>query len=113
MNSGVHVVAVLGLLIVVIVVLVQLALHGGGSRPGPPNSDEDDGGGQGPQPPRTPSHDPRGGIPLDDARPARARLRGNGRLADQLPTRLRRATHEPDRKPIRESRPIGASAADE
>ncbi|MDQ6815988.1 MAG: hypothetical protein M3018_01085, partial [Actinomycetota bacterium] len=66
MNSDVPFLAVLGLLILLIVVLVKLALHGGGSRPGPPSSDWDDGGGQGPQPPRSP-HDPRGGIPLAHA----------------------------------------------
>jgi hypothetical protein len=105
LNSGVHILAVLGLLVVLVVVLVPLTLHRGGSKPGPSDSDGGDGWGKGPQPPRTPPEGPRGGIPLDDARPAHARLRGNGRLADQLPTRLRRSIREPDRKPVRESTP--------
>jgi hypothetical protein len=105
MNSGVHVLAVLGLVIVVIVVLAQLALRGGGSKPGPSDSDGDGGWGKGPQPPSAPPDDPRGGIPLDDAQPAGARLRGHGRLADHLPTRLRRPTREPDRKPVPEHTP--------
>jgi hypothetical protein len=44
-----------------------------------------------------------GGIPLDDASPARVRLRGQGRLADKLRAQARRPAREPDRAPVRDA----------
>jgi hypothetical protein len=73
-----------------------------GPRPGPSDPNPDDGWGRGPRGPGPggPEH-PRGGIPLDDAAPARVRLRTAGRLADLLPRRTRRPAREPDRVPAR------------
>jgi hypothetical protein len=105
MKSGVHMNELLNLVIVLIVVLMPLALYRRGWKPRPPDPGGGDGWGKGPEPPRPPRDDPRGGIPLEDAEPARARLRENGKLADQLPRRLRRPAREPDRTPVRESTP--------
>src|SRR5436305_10924564 len=55
----------------------------------------EDGWGRGPKAPPEPPKPPRGGIPLEDAEPARVRLREHGRLADQLPPRERRPAREP------------------
>src|SRR4249920_2073794 len=64
------------------------------SSPGPPRSDSDEGGGGPPRRPVPPTPPP-GGIPLQDARPARARLRDHRRLAQRLPRRERRPVREP------------------
>jgi hypothetical protein len=90
-------------LIVLVVVLVGLMLsRHGGQRPGPSDPNPGDGWGKGPRGPEPlgPEH-PQGGIPLDDAAPARIRLRGRGRLADKLPARERRPAREPERAPAR------------
>jgi hypothetical protein len=58
---------------------------------------DDSGGGTPPGPPMPPTA-PQGGIPLPDADPARIRVRGHGRR-DLVPTRIRRATREPERTP--------------
>ncbi len=74
----------------------------------PPDSEPGDGHGWGGRP-RRPRPDspggPRGGIPLDDAVPARVRLRSGEKLADLLPRRVRRPAREPDRRPVRERTP--------
>jgi hypothetical protein len=59
----------------------------------------DDGWGRGPERPPSPPSPPRGGIPLPDAVPARARLRDHRRLSEQLPRRERRPSREPARRP--------------
>jgi hypothetical protein len=66
-----------------------------------PRHDDDGGGGGGNDrvPPRAPPGPDGGGLPLDDARPARVRLREPGRLADRLPTPPRRPAHAPQRAP--------------
>jgi|SRR5450755_326511 len=76
-----------------------------GSSQGPSDSDSDEGGGGGggggfPRSPR-PSDPSPGGIPLDDARAARVRLRDDRRLAQRLPARQRRQAREPARTPRR------------
>jgi hypothetical protein len=96
----------LGVVMVLLVVVPPLVLYVRAARPGPPNSDDnDDGGGGGSEPPPGPSDRPPGGIPLDDALPARIRLRGPARLADQRARRARRPAREPDRAPARETTP--------
>jgi hypothetical protein len=64
-----------------------------------PGDDGDDGGSDRLRP--NPPSQPRGGIPLPDALPARVRLREPGRLADLLPRRDRRPAREPARDPAR------------
>jgi hypothetical protein len=94
----------LGVVVFVVLVVVVGLILGRHSRPGPSDPElGDDGWGKGPPPPDSPCPDrPLGGIPLDDATPARVRLRGRARLADKLPARARRPVREPDRAPDRE-----------
>jgi hypothetical protein len=96
----------LSLGLVAVVALTPLVLFGfGGSKQTPPDPEGGDGWGKGPEPPPPPPSRPPGGIPLDDAIPARMRLRGPGRLSDQVPRRVRRPAREPARRPVRETTP--------
>jgi hypothetical protein len=101
LKGGIQTSGLLSVLIVVVVALAGVMLYRG-SRPGPSDPNPGDGWRRGPPPPdpRRPDQ-PRGGLPLDDAAPARVRLRGQGRLADELPTRHRRPAREPERPPAR------------
>ena len=72
------------------------------SSPGPSDSASNGGGGGG-SPPMPQGPGP-GGVPLDDAQPARVRLRDGRRLARRLPARQRRRTKEPMRTPTRAPR---------
>jgi hypothetical protein len=103
LKGGIRISGLLCILIVVVVVLVGLLLYRhGGSRPGQSDPNPGDGWGKGPRGPEPQDPgDPRGGIPLDDATPARVRMRGKGRLADLRPRRVRRPAREPDRAPTR------------
>ncbi len=103
MKSGSQISGLVFVLIAVGVALTGLMLlRHGGPRPGPSDPNPDDGWGKGPRGPEPhgPKH-PRGGIPLNDARPARVRLRSAGRLADLVPRPARRPAREPDRAPSR------------
>jgi hypothetical protein len=105
LKSGINIPG-LGIVVFVVLVVVVGLILGRYSKPGPsdPNPGED-GWGKRPPPPGPPGPDrPLGGIPLDDAAPARARLRGRGRLSDKLPARARRPVREPDRAPDPEPR---------
>jgi hypothetical protein len=102
LKGGVNV-SGLGIVLFVVLVAVFGLILGrrGGPRPGPSDPNPGDGWGNGPQPPdpRRPDR-PRGAIPLDDAAPARVRLRSDRGLADGLPGRARRPAREPDRTPV-------------
>ena len=77
MKSGSQISGLVFVLIAVGVALTGLMLlRHGGPRPGPSDPNPDDGWGKGPRGPEPhgPEH-PRGGIPLNDAAPARVRLR--------------------------------------
>lgn len=103
MKSGSQISGLVFVLIAVGVALTGLMLlRHGGPRPGPSDPNPDDGWGKGPRGPEPhgPKH-PRGGIPLNDAAPARVRLRSAGRLADLVPRPARRPAREPDRAPSR------------
>jgi hypothetical protein len=70
------------------------------SRRRPSDSEDEEGGGGGPRRPPTPPANPSpGGVPLDDAQPARVRLRDGRRLSERLPARPRRQPPEPVRQP--------------
>ena len=69
--GGVDVLGLLYLALVIGVIFLPMVLGRRGPS-GDSDSDSDGGGGNGPRPPRPPSSTPRGGIPLDDAEPARA-----------------------------------------
>ena len=98
-----------GLLSVMLILFVAFApvLFG---RRGPAaeqdDGDSDDGGGPGgPKPPSRPPGPPSGGIPLDDARPARIRLRAHERLVDGRRAVQRRRSREPEHAPAVVERP--------
>jgi hypothetical protein len=95
----------LSLGIVLSFLLIPLALYRRDSHRDPPDSDPGDGWEKPPDPPTPPPRGPQGGIPLDDATPARVRIRGGERLADLSPRRSRRGGREPERKPVRETPP--------
>jgi hypothetical protein len=105
MNTHHEFPGLLGVVIALFVLVPPLVLYIRSSASEPPNSDGNDGGGGGTGPPSGPPDRPSGGIPLDEATPARIRLRGQGRLADRLPSPVRRPMHEPDRAPARETTP--------
>jgi hypothetical protein len=99
--GGVNVLGLVYLVIVLAVMFLPMVLGRRGPSSGGSDSDSDGGGGKGPWRPSGPPNTPGGGIPLEDAEPARARLRGHERLADLLPARMRRRSREPDRRRVR------------
>jgi hypothetical protein len=93
-------------LVIPFVAAVPLLIFRNRPRRDPDDPNPGDGWGKAPRGPKKPPPDkPRGGIPLDDAQPARMRLRGKGRLSDLRPRRPRRPAREPDRRPVRETTP--------
>jgi hypothetical protein len=70
------------------------------SSPGRSDSDSDEGGGGPSGRPPTPPNPPPGDLPLDDAKPARVRLRDGRRLPQRLPARQRRRAREPAHRPV-------------
>ncbi|MFZ0042199.1 MAG: hypothetical protein WAK93_12895 [Solirubrobacteraceae bacterium] len=93
--AGVH---LIGLGCVAVLLLPALREDPGTQRRSDGESDE--GWGRGPKRPPERPEPPRGGIPLPDAVPARARLREHGRLAERLPRHERRPAREPARRPV-------------
>jgi hypothetical protein len=105
-SDGVHFPVLLTVVVAVIAVGVVMALIQRSWRPRPPDPDPGDGWGKrSDDPPPNLPFGPRGGVPLDDAVPARVRLRDARRLADRLPRPPRRVVREPDRRPVREKTP--------
>src|SRR5207302_6746746 len=105
MSAGVQLtVMIAGLHLLALVFAAALLLPVLRDRPDlPPGSDSgsDGGWGRGPRRPPQPPDAPRGGLPLPDAAPARARLRDHRRLADRRPRPERRPAREPTRTPVR------------
>lgn len=87
-----------------LIVAAMLSRFRSSSGPSDSASSGDGGGGS---PPMPPGPGP-GGVPLDDAAPARVRLRDGRRLARRLPARQRRRTKEPTRTPTRAAYTIGS-----
>src|ERR1039458_2306516 len=110
--GGVDLAGLLSLASILAVAFLPVFFGRRSSPPGQSDSDSEDGWGGGRRQPPGPSKSPNGGIPLDDAEPARPRLRDSRRLADRLPARERRQTREPDRRPARTVGP-GCSAGRE
>jgi hypothetical protein len=75
-SGGVDVLGLVYLALVLAVIFLPVVLARPAPPPGQSDSDSDGGGGDEPWPPPSPSSGPGGGIPLDDAAPARTRLRG-------------------------------------
>lgn len=95
--GGIDLPGLLAVVIVLAVVFLPMLFvrrpHGSG--PDGPGPDSDDGPGGGPRGPERPPDRPRGGIPLQDAEPARVRLRDHRRLPDLTPPRTRRPCRAP------------------
>ena len=70
----------------------------------PPEDDEGGGGGGNDRLPSRPKPKPNGGVPLPDADPAPARLRGHDKLRDshRRPPRREVRPHTPQRRPARQ-----------
>src|SRR5215216_4583048 len=83
------------------VVLFMMFLRSDATSSWKPPEDEEGGGDD--RLPSTLKPRPTGGVPLPDADPARARLRGHGKLRDAHPRPLRREPHPytPQRQPAR------------
>lgn len=109
--GGVNLPGLLSLVIVFVAVFLPMLLRPGGRPPEDSGPGPEDGWGKGPGQPRTPPGAPRGGIPLDDAEPARVRLRDQVRLADCLPGRDRRPTRQRERPPQVPARLEGLAVA--
>ena len=108
MKGGGHMPILLTVVCVVVAIGILVVLVQRSWKPTPPGSEPSDGHGWGRRPwrPRPdPPRRPRGGLPLDDAVTAKARLRGAGRLADMRPPRSRRPAREPEPHPVRERTP--------
>ncbi|MGZ4188170.1 MAG: hypothetical protein ACXVFQ_09360 [Solirubrobacteraceae bacterium] len=95
-----------GLLSVMLILVVAFApvlfgRRGPASEQDDGDTDDDGGGPGGPPPPSRPTGPPSGGIPLDDAQPARMRLRTHERLAERrrVGGGDRRRSREPERAP--------------
>lgn len=99
--GGVDLPGLLYLASILAVAFLPVLFRRRGSPPDQSDSDSEDGWGRGGERPPGPPKPPKGGIPLDDAEPARTRLRDHRRLTDGLPARDRRPTSEPDRSPAR------------
>lgn len=101
--AGNNLPGLLALLIVVGIVLLPVLLSRGGQHPSSDHDAGEDGGNGPPGPQDRPDAPPGdGGIPLDDAEPARVRLRDeHGRSSGVRRIRHRRTTREPERPPVR------------
>jgi hypothetical protein len=104
--GGVNLPGLLSVMLILLVAFAPMLFGRRGPAPDQDDGDADDGGGPGgPPPPSRPSGPPPGGIPLDDAQPARVRLRAHERLADRRRVGTgrrvgdRRRSREPDRAP--------------
>jgi hypothetical protein len=100
--GGVNLPGLLSVMLILVVAFAPVLFDRRGSAPEQDDGDTDDGGGPGgPPPPSRPPGPPSGGIPLDDAQPARVRLRTHERLTERrrIGGGDRRRTREPERTP--------------
>lgn len=109
--GGVNLPGLLSVMLILVVAFAPVLFGRRGPAPEQDDGDADDGGGGpgGPPPPSRPPGPPSGGIPipLDDAQPARVRLRTHERLAERrrVGGGHRRRTREPERAPAVVDRP--------
>lgn len=96
------VVHVLGLIAVGVLMIPALRTDDGGFED-EREEGSDEGWGNRPNSTPKPSRWPGGGIPLPDADQSGVRMRGPGRIQDQLPAPERRPAHAPlpERRPVR------------
>ena len=104
--GGVNLPGLLSVMLILFVAFAPVLFGRRGPAPDQDDGDSDDGGGPGgPKPPDRPIGPPPGGIPLDDARPARIRLRAHERLVDGRRIGQRRRSREPEHAPAVVDRP--------
>jgi hypothetical protein len=104
--GGVNLPGLLSVMLILVVAFAPVLFSRRGPEPDQDDDDSDDGGGPGgPKPPSRPPGPSPGGIPLDDARPARVRLRAHERLVEGRRTGERRRSREPDHVPAVVDRP--------
>jgi hypothetical protein len=104
--GGVNVPGLLSVMLILFVAFAPVLFGRRGPASEQDDGDSDDGGGPGgPKPPDRPIGPPPGGIPLDDARPARIRLRAHERLVDGRRIGQRRRSREPEHAPAVVDRP--------
>jgi hypothetical protein len=98
--GGLNLPGLLSVMLILGVVFAPVLFGRRGPSPEQDDGGADDGGGPGgPPPPNRPTRPPPGGIPLDDAQPARVRLRTHERLADRRGVGERRRSREPEHAP--------------
>jgi hypothetical protein len=97
--GGLNLPGLLAVILILAVVFAPVLFSHRGPAPEQDEGGPDDGGGPGGPPPPSRPTPPPGGIPLDDAQPARVRLRSHERLADRGRTGERRRSREPERTP--------------
>lgn len=104
--GGVNLPGLLSVMLILFVAFAPVLFGRRGPASEQDDGDSDDGGGPGgPKPPDRPVGPPPGGIPLDDARPARIRLRAHERLVDGRRIGQRRRSREPEHAPAVVDRP--------
>ncbi len=104
--GGVNLPGLLSVMLILFVAFAPVLFGRRGPASEQDDGDSDDGGGPGgPKPPDRPIGPPPGGIPLDDARPARIRLRAHERLVDGRRIGQRRRSREPEHAPAVVDRP--------
>jgi hypothetical protein len=96
--GGVNLPGLLSVMLILVVAFAPVLFGRRGPASEQDDGESDDGGGPGgPKPPSRPPGPSPGGIPLDDARPARVRLRAHERLVEGRRIGERRRSREPDR----------------
>jgi hypothetical protein len=104
--GGVNLPGLLSVMLILVIAFAPVLFGRPGSAPEQDDGDSDDGGGPGGQrPPSRPIGPSPGGIPLDDAQPARVRLRSHERITERRQVVERRRSREPERAPAVVDRP--------
>jgi len=105
--GGVNLPGLFSVMLILVVAFAPVLFGRRGPESEQDDGDGDDGGGGpgGPEPPRRPAGPSPGGIPLDDAQPARIRLRAHERLVGDRRLGERRRSREPEHAPAVVDRP--------
>jgi hypothetical protein len=109
--GGVNLPGLLSVMLILVIAFAPVLFGRRGPASEQDDGESDDGGGGpgGPKPPSRPPDPSPGGIPLDDARPARVRLRAHERLVEGRRIGERRRSREPDHVPAVVDRPTPRS----
>ena len=109
--GGVNLPGLLSVMLILVIAFAPVLFGRRGPASEQDDGESDDGGGGpgGPKPPSRPPDPSPGGIPLDNARPARVRLRAHERLVEGRRIGERRRSREPDHVPAVVDRPTPRS----